>query len=263
MTSQNGWPLIDSSQLDNSPIPGANVKPVPGILKGDVAWLLRWVGSEFNKRVDPLITPGCWGWNALTPIPGSNIYSNHCSGTAIDLNAPHFPWTLKTMSTRQREECRKIVNQTEGVVAWGGDFTTKTDEMHFEINGTSQDVARVVKKLKGGQMDPDWQHQVTRLSYALYLNRGLSTQEFVSRGNYKDPDDIMKEVAGSQEAFDEWKSMAKELGVSVTDAQIKTWQKDYLNQWPAKTLSRMVSKPETTQSLSKSSVIDYLNKNLK
>lgn len=165
-TSQNGWPIVTIAQLENLPIPGTNVKAVPGLLKGDVAWLLRWVGSEFNKRVDPLITPGCWGWNAPTPIPGSNIYSNHGSGTAIDLNAPHFPWTLKTMSPRQREECRKIVNQTDNVVVWGGDFTTVVDEMHFEINGTSQDVARIVKKLKGDTVKVDL-FTARRLAYAI------------------------------------------------------------------------------------------------
>lgn len=155
MTSQNGWPLINQTQLDNTPIPGTSVRAAPGLLEGDVAWLLRWVGSEFNKRVDPLVTPGCWGWNVPTPIPGSDIYSNHCSGTAIDLNAPHFPWQYKSMSPRQRGECRKIVNKTDGIVAWGGDFTTITDEMHFEINGSAADVARIVKKLKGERMSAD------------------------------------------------------------------------------------------------------------
>lgn len=167
MVSQNGWPLVTADKLDNSYIPGTKVKAVPGLLKGDVAWLLQWVGSEFNKRVDPLITPGCWGWNAPTPIPGSNVYSNHCSGTAIDLNAPHFPWTVKSMSARQREECRKIVNQTGGVVAWGGDFTTVTDEMHFEINGSAEDVENIVVKLKGDTMQKVDLFTARRLAYAI------------------------------------------------------------------------------------------------
>lgn len=155
MNSQNGWPLVNATQLDKGTIPETDVVPIPGLLKGDVAWLLKWIGTQFNSRVARLYNPGCWGWNAPTPIPGSTIYSNHCSGTAIDLNAPSFPWKQRTMSARQREECRNIVNQTEGVVAWGGDFTTITDEMHFEINGSSSDVARIVKKLKGENMSAD------------------------------------------------------------------------------------------------------------
>jgi hypothetical protein len=97
----------------------------------------------------------------------------------------------------------------------------------------------IENKSKGATMDPDWQRQVSRLAYGLYLNRGLSVTEFKSRDDAKDPDDIMKVIASSTEAFLEWKKMAKQLGVTVTDEQIKAWQKDYLNQWPAKTLSRM------------------------
>lgn len=244
MTSQNGWPLIGSSQLDNSPIPGTDVRPVPGLLKGDVAWLLRWVGGEFNKRVDPLITPGCWGWNAPTPIPGSSIYSNHCSGTAIDLNAPHFPWQMKTMSARQREECRKIVNQTEGVVAWGGDFTTITDEMHFEINGSSEDVSRIIKKLKGGSMTSQDQHDVGVAVYRAVLHRepenSSAAKAMGKRLESKDgsltPDSVISGL-GTIPKSDEWKGQNDKI--------------------------KAKAQASVAQKLDKSAVLDYVSKNLK
>lgn len=151
MQSENGWPIIDSSVLNRQPIPGTNIVPVPGTLGGDVGWLLRWVGQQFDKRVMKLYNPGCWGWNAPTAVPGTSVYSNHSSGTAVDFNAPTFPWKTRNMSAAQRQSCREIVAQTDYIVVWGGDFTTLVDEMHFEINGTPEDVARIVEKLKGGE----------------------------------------------------------------------------------------------------------------
>jgi hypothetical protein len=232
MISQNGWPVVGSPEIENKAIPGTDVKAVPGLLKGDVAWLLRWVGSEFNKRVDPLITPGCWGWNAPTPIPGSDIYSNHCSGTAIDLNAPHFPWTLKTMSARQREECRKIVNKTEGIVAWGGDFTTITDEMHFEINGSAADVARIVKKLKGEQMSSN----AVNLAELDNIYLGLLHRHVDPSGKKtylgKPFDFIISDIRKKQE----WKDLVENAKANKVAGDLK---------------------------LDKASVLEYLSKNLK
>lgn len=152
MVSENGWPLIEPNQLDTSPIPEVGIVPVPGLLRGDVAWLLKWVALQFNNRVAGLYTPGCWGWNRPTPIPGTNVYSNHCSGTAIDLDAPSFPWTVDAMTSAQKAACRDIVAQTEGVVVWGGEFTTKLDQMHFEISGNADDVTRIVAKLKESEV---------------------------------------------------------------------------------------------------------------
>lgn len=162
MTSENGWPVIGSEQLDRTPIPGTGIIPLPGILGGDAGWLLRWVGQQFDQRVMKLYNPGCWGWNAPIAIPGTNVYSNHSSGTAVDLNAPSFPWKTRNMSPEQQAACRDIVAQTEYVVVWGGDFTTHVDQMHFEINGTSEDVSRIVTKLKEDEViGPDWGEIVT------------------------------------------------------------------------------------------------------
>ncbi|MEV0360068.1 M15 family metallopeptidase [Nocardia sp. NPDC050697] len=150
--TQNGWNTIDGRDLDRSPIPGTDVVPIPGLRPGDVATVLLRVGQLFNERVAKVYNPGCWGWNAPTPIPGSNVYSNHGSGTAIDFNAPSFPWKVRKMSAAQREACRQIVRELDGVVAWGGDFATFIDEMHFEIDATPDEVAQVAKKIRGGDM---------------------------------------------------------------------------------------------------------------
>lgn len=183
--SQNGWDLVTIGELDRTPIPGTSVVPVPGVLRGDVATILHWVGVQFNSRVEKLYNPGCWGWNSPTPIPGTNIYSNHCSGTAVDFNAPSFPWKLYTMTPAQRQACREIVAQTEGVVVWGGDFPTFVDEMHFEIDATDAEVARIANKLKGEDMPTD--EQITKVLRAAYRNPNYQpTAEELRR--YKQPD---------------------------------------------------------------------------
>lgn len=180
MNSQNGWSTIDGSNLDKSPIPGTSVVPVPGLRTGDVATVLLHVGKLFNETVAEVYNPGCWGYAAPIPIPGTNIISNHGSGTAIDLNAPSFPWKLRRMTPAQRKACRSIVDSLGGVVAWGGDFTTFVDEMHFEIVGNAQEVAEVAKRIKGDDMTEDTQLDFDILSqkFKNLTGRRLDKKEF-------------------------------------------------------------------------------------
>lgn len=152
--TQNGWATISSTTLDTSPIPGTDVVPVPGLKAGDVATVLLHVGKLFNERVAKVYNPGCWGWAPVIPIPDTTILSNHGSGTAIDLNAPSFPWKRYTMTKEQRQACRDIVLSLDGVVDWGGDFPTNVDEMHFEISPAASEgaVASVARKIKEGKV---------------------------------------------------------------------------------------------------------------
>lgn len=148
--SPNGWTVINSTQLDRKPFPGTKIIPVPGVRKGDVATVLHYVGSEFNKKVERLKNPGCWGW-ANRRVLGFWVISNHASGTAIDLNAPQHPQFRRgTFSASQVREIRKILKFCDGVVRWGGDYRLRKDEMHFEINATSGRVDKLAEKIKRG-----------------------------------------------------------------------------------------------------------------
>jgi hypothetical protein len=149
-TSQNGW--TTNPPLDKTPFPGTKIVAVPGVRKGDVAVIFDYLGSQFNKRVEKLFNPGCWGYYNRAII-GSTVTSNHASGTAIDLNAPKHPLGASgTFTTKQRAEIRKILNYLDGVVRWGGDYSGRKDEMHFEIVGNSNQVKKVADKLKGVQV---------------------------------------------------------------------------------------------------------------
>ena len=61
------------------------------------------------------------------------MFSNHASGTAIDLNWQKFPMFKRNMNKKQEEACRAIVKDCEGLIRWGGDYKTGVDQMHFEI----------------------------------------------------------------------------------------------------------------------------------
>jgi len=184
--TQNGWTVINGLDLDSSPVPSTSIIPVPGLRKGDVAKVLLEVGRQFNATVAPLYNPGCWGYAPAIPIPGSTILSNHGSGTAIDFNAPSFPWKKRTMTDAQRQACRQIVENLSPVVAWGGDWTT-VDEMHFEIRGNADEVKQVANKIIGVTMPTDKQ-----------IDETISTLHQDAYG--KSPSDAV---------FDDWRKVLK------------------------------------------------------
>ncbi|MFC7613926.1 peptidoglycan-binding protein [Actinokineospora soli] len=74
----------------------------------------------------------CHGW-AFRPIAGTNVLSNHASGTAIDLNAPTHPQgKFGTVPGHLRDD---ITAKAASLgLRWGGNFTgSRVDEMHFEV----------------------------------------------------------------------------------------------------------------------------------
>jgi hypothetical protein len=120
------------------------------VLHGDVATVLLHVAAQFHQHVEPLNAGWCWGYY-YRKIAGSKRLSNHASGTAIDLNAPNHPMgRANTFSPGKRAEIRKILHFCEGVVRWGGDYTGRKDDMHFEIVGNAAAVARIAKKIRTG-----------------------------------------------------------------------------------------------------------------
>jgi hypothetical protein len=67
VTSYNGWIAsrnsADFGGLDNRPIPGTdNVRYAPGVRAGAVAVIAFWWGWQWHTRIEPLVTPGCWGY---------------------------------------------------------------------------------------------------------------------------------------------------------------------------------------------------------
>lgn len=156
--SQNGWTLIwDSSGLDRSPIPGTT--RTIELRAGAVRVVLDYLCAEFHDRVEALDEGqrDDWGWAEPVPIPGSSTFSNHGSGTAVDLNATRHPWgERETFGAAQVAAIEDILLELKGTVRWGGHYTGKTDEMHFEINASESRVSEVATALGGSRGDlPD------------------------------------------------------------------------------------------------------------
>jgi hypothetical protein len=129
---------------------------------GDVTEVLREVARRFHSEVEP-IDGGVrddWGW-AYRPVRGQQTgFSNHASGTAVDLNATQHPRGVKnTFTAAQERAVRRILasmrDERTGreVVRWGEDYTTTVDGMHFEINAGADAVSRVARRIREGLDD--------------------------------------------------------------------------------------------------------------
>lgn len=151
-SSQNGW-TVDAagSQQDRTAVAGVTFPN--GVRRGDVATVLFYVARRFHAEVEPLKAGTCWGW-FNRPIRGATSISNHASGTAIDLNADKHPLgKVGTFSAAKVRAIRRILADCDGVVRWGGDYSGRKDEMHFEINVSSSRVAELAKKINQQEDD--------------------------------------------------------------------------------------------------------------
>lgn len=141
VTSYNGWPIGTPGStigVERYQIPGtAFVLPVRS---GNVATVLMYVAGRFNREVEPLLSGQLFGYDYRRNVNNPSVWSNHASGTAIDLNADLHPNTVTNSFTAAKAAAiHRILTACNGVVYWGGDYTRTVDAMHFEINVDPQD----------------------------------------------------------------------------------------------------------------------------
>jgi hypothetical protein len=143
-TSQNGWPEIVSGHDPRL----TSIPWVTGsVLSGDVATVLAHVAERFDAEVERVDVASSWGW-AHRPVRAGTDLSNHASGTAIDLNATEHPLGVPgTFTDDQVAAIRAILADVAPAVRWGGDYTDRPDEMHFEIATDRAALAVVAARL--------------------------------------------------------------------------------------------------------------------
>lgn len=148
--TENGWPMVNRGSC--VPIRAGRGGPlnVP-VLGGDVAIVLEAFLADYAAQVEPIRTQ-VWGWSPDNDVADSN----HMSGTAIDVNAPQYPWGLRVMPADRVARVRGVLARYRGVVYWGRDWN-RPDEMHFQIgvrpgNATLRVLAA---ELRGGAPGPD------------------------------------------------------------------------------------------------------------
>jgi len=146
-TSQNGYPVLEN--LDDckyyviNSTTGVRVPLSPTEAGEVVALFLR----RFDKFVEPLDKTDTHGFNRRK-VANSEDWSNHSSGTAADCNATkHLYGATGTFTDKQVATIRKIQDDFDDVIKWGGDYRVTKDEMHFEVISDIEAVSLVVRRL--------------------------------------------------------------------------------------------------------------------
>lgn len=149
--SANGYEVLD--QDPSGPYPQLREWVLPGMNRkfwlrdGAAGFLLVHITMWYDTEVEEIDIGSSddHGWG-LRKIGGTDIWSNHSSGTAIDLNALLHPQGVPTKDTFTSKEIIRIHNRLKmysGCIKWGGDYRTTPDAMHFEID---KPLASVVTK---------------------------------------------------------------------------------------------------------------------
>lgn len=126
--SENGWPMVDSRELDFSKIPGTNFGlgvriGVPNTLIKALAWRL--------DKIEKLIPTQCGCYTDSNSMPNSN----HNSATALDYNWNKHQWHAKGTWGANKPAVDRVIADFRGTIEWGGYWSTSyLDEMHFEIH---------------------------------------------------------------------------------------------------------------------------------
>lgn len=148
LTSSNGWPASEDQSaigIKSYPVPGTNLKLR---CAEKVAPLLIHFAADFHELIEPIDegTLDDWGY-CFRKVRGSDtIVSNHSSGTAIDLNSVHHPLAKVNTFRESKLPMLNALVRKYGL-RWGGNYTGRKDEMHFEIDLNAVRVAALIKKL--------------------------------------------------------------------------------------------------------------------
>lgn len=148
LKSQNGWPaskLRDDIHVKNYIVPGTTRHIACSKI---VAPLMVGFASEFHRLIEKIDTGTFddWGYH-FALIPGSQSLSNHCSGTAMDINALAHPWKRRGTFPAGHIPMIRALCKKYGL-RWGGDYVHGfIDEMHFEININKEQAQTLIIRL--------------------------------------------------------------------------------------------------------------------
>ena len=139
VTSYNDWPIgSPASAIGVSwyTVPGTSPTVTLQVKSGDVATVMMYVASRFNAEVEHLIDAYCSAYDYRHNVNNPSVWSNHASGTAMDLNFDQHPNGVavsRTFTSGQVAAIRNILAACNNVIYWGGDYSGTVDAMHFEI----------------------------------------------------------------------------------------------------------------------------------
>ena len=110
--------------------------------------LLAAFASEFHTLIEPLDTGALddWGYCFRMVRGTTDKLSNHSSGTAIDLNASKHPLSKVGTFPVEKVPMIRALAKKYGL-KWGGDYKSRADEMHFEIEISATKAKDLITKL--------------------------------------------------------------------------------------------------------------------
>lgn len=142
-TTARGWTVIPSGHPDLTRFPW-----ITGSVHADAAPIFDRLCHRFHTEVEPIIPAHSWGHSHRTVRGSTTVWSEHAAGRAIDLNAPAHPLgKAGTFTPAQVTAIRRILADFDGLVVWGGDWTKRPDEMHFELRHDQAALATITRRL--------------------------------------------------------------------------------------------------------------------
>lgn len=160
--TENGWRCCDRNECDIPRIPNLFFTDTAPIRKGAPLTILGAWLFWYDRNVEE-ITSSVWSWSLSNDVLGqygANNGSNHLSATAIDVNAPKYPWGSRTMSAAKKAKVRegqKLFsldgNAQNSLVFWGADWN-RADEMHYQMRYREGDARndKFAQKLRDGYL---------------------------------------------------------------------------------------------------------------
>lgn len=149
--SSNGWAIIDREDTRQWVVPGTGIK-LP-LRSGNAGFVLTHFAANFHQTIEPLDVGAVGDDHGWAPryIVGTSVASNHWSGTAIDLNSVKHPAGVKGTFTNLVKYARLqwlLKYKYKGMIGWGGNWRTVSDEMHFEIVATQPEIRMLAQELR-------------------------------------------------------------------------------------------------------------------
>lgn len=147
--SQNGFTANDRSVIAQYTVPGTNLRIA--LRKGDASVILLEYLRRYNLEVEPLShdPQDLWGYAERTIRGSATVLSNHASGTAVDCRAQAHPLGVKnTFTPEKKAALLNLVAWFEGALRWGGSYSGRVDEMHGELDGSAELIARIANKVR-------------------------------------------------------------------------------------------------------------------
>ena len=134
-TSQNGWPASASaSAIDVISFPvnlksGSKKIQLARAAGRSLVEIIEW----WDQNIEPVTMIGGYNYREIRGSEGTGKLSNHSSGTAIDINWDKHP--LAAVGTVPANKVRAMrLEAAKRGLRWGGDYRSRKDEMHFEVN---------------------------------------------------------------------------------------------------------------------------------